>query len=199
MSETLKAKFTKKFGEEIRFLKGMIDGPKKVGAILPTSAITSRRMASVIDMTSGLPVLELGPGTGVITKAILARGVLPQNLYSVEYSEDFAKLLSGKFPDVNIIHGDAFRLDETLGDDKHLTFDCVVCAIPLTLMPVAQRIALVEDLLNRIPSGRPIIQITYGPKSPVPAHKGNYEVQHYDFVMRNVPPAQLWIYRRKSS
>src|SRR3546814_12630828 len=64
----------RKFDEEIRFFKGWIDGPKSVGAILPTSTITARRMASVVDPSSGLPVLELGPGTGIITKAILARG-----------------------------------------------------------------------------------------------------------------------------
>ncbi|EJF91017.1 phospholipid N-methyltransferase PmtA [Bartonella tamiae] len=199
MTQTLKEKISKKFSEEIRFFKGMIDGPKKVGAVLPTSSVTSKRMASVIDVESNLPVLELGPGTGVITKAILERGIAPNDLYSIEYSEDFAELLFEKFPKVNVIHGDAFKLDETLGDKKHLKFDCVICAIPLTLIPVADRIALIEDLLDRIPHGRPVIQITYGAKSPVPANKGSYEVKHYDFVMRNFPPAQLWIYRRKIS
>jgi len=82
-----------RFDEELRFFKGWIDKPKAVGSIVPTSSITSRKMASVIDPHSGLPVLELGPGTGVITKAILARGVAPENLYTVEYSEDFVQHL----------------------------------------------------------------------------------------------------------
>ncbi|MDQ9592448.1 hypothetical protein RF080_13990, partial [Serratia marcescens] len=67
-------KLAEKFGEEIRFFKGWMHGPKAVGSILPTSSITARRMASVVNPHSGLPVLELGPGTGVITRAILNRG-----------------------------------------------------------------------------------------------------------------------------
>jgi phosphatidylethanolamine/phosphatidyl-N-methylethanolamine N-methyltransferase len=98
MAGQLGRKLAAKFDEEIRFFKGWIDGPKAVGAILPTSSITARRMASVIDTGSGLPVLELGPGTGVITKAILKLGVKPADLYSIEYSQDFVDHLNTIFP-----------------------------------------------------------------------------------------------------
>ena len=77
-------KFAERFDEELRFFKGWIDKPRAVGSIVPTSSVTARRMASVIETGSGLPVLELGPGTGVITKAILERGVKPENLYAIE-------------------------------------------------------------------------------------------------------------------
>ena len=89
MELRLKERLGRKFDEEIRFFKGWIDGPKSVGAILPTSAVTARRMASVINPASGLPVLELGPGTGIITKAIIDRGVAAENIVSIEYSTDF--------------------------------------------------------------------------------------------------------------
>lgn len=195
MAGQLGRKLAAKFDEEIRFFKGWIDGPKAVGAILPTSSITARRMASVIDIHSGLPVLELGPGTGVITKAILNHGVKPSDLYSVEYSQDFTEHLRKTFPDVNILQGDAFDLDAALGAKSNLQFDSIVSAVPMLNFPMERRVWLVENLLSRIPRGRPLIQITYGPMPPVPAGKGNYAVQHYDFVMRNVPPAQLWVYR----
>jgi len=195
----LRKAFAEKFDDELRFFKGWIDKPKAVGSIIPTSSITARRMASVVDTGSGLPVLELGPGTGVITKAILARGVKPQNLYTIEYSEDFVRHLEKQFDGVNIIHGDAFDLDATLGDKRDLTFDSVISGVPLLNFPVSQRIRYIEDLLTRIPAGRPIIQLTYGPLSPVPAGKGDYTVEHFDFVLRNIPPTQLWVYRRAGS
>ncbi|WP_343313124.1 phospholipid N-methyltransferase PmtA [Brucella sp. BE17] len=195
MAGQLGRKLAAKFDEEIRFFKGWIDGPKAVGAILPTSSVTARRMASVIDTKSGLPVLELGPGTGVITKAILAHGIKPSDLYSVEYSPDFVDHLNKAFPAVNIIHGDVFDLDSALGEKKDLQFDSIISAVPMLNFPMEDRIRLMEELLSRIPRGRPLIQITYGPRPPVPAGKGNYTVQHYDFVVRNVPPAQLWVYR----
>jgi phosphatidylethanolamine/phosphatidyl-N-methylethanolamine N-methyltransferase len=196
MAGQLGRKLAAKFDEEIRFFKGWIDGPKAVGAILPTSSITARRMASVIDIHSGRPVLELGPGTGVITKAILKHGVKPSDLYSIEYSQDFVEHLNKTYPEVNIIQGDAFDLDTTLGEMKDQQFDSIVSAVPLLNFPMARRIQLIEDMLTRIPRGRPFMQITYGPLPPVPSGRGNYTVQHYDFVMRNVPPAQLWVYRR---
>ncbi|BCH29165.1 SAM-dependent methyltransferase [Mesorhizobium sp. L-8-10] len=195
----LRKAFAEKFDDELRFFKGWIDKPKAVGSIIPTSSITARRMASVIDPGSGLPVLELGPGTGVITKAILARGVKPQDLYTVEYSEDFVRHLRRQFDGINVIHGDAFNLDATLGDKRGMIFDSVISGVPLLNFPVAQRIRYIEDLLGRIPAGRPVVQLTYGPLSPVPAGKGDYTVEHFDFVLRNIPPTQLWIYRRAVS
>lgn len=195
----LKKNFAEWFDDELRFFKGWIDRPKLVGSIMPTSGVTARRMASVVNPASGLPVLEIGPGTGVVTKAILASGIKPEDLYTVEYSPEFVRHLDRLYPEVNVIEGDAFNLDAALGDKRDLVFDSVVSAIPLLNFPMDRRIRLIEDLLSRIPAGRPVVQITYGPRSPVPAGKGDYEVSHYDFVIRNVPPSQLWVYRRPAA
>ncbi|WP_048647170.1 phospholipid N-methyltransferase PmtA [Nitratireductor soli] len=187
-----------RFGDELRFFRGWIDQPKAVGSIIPTSGVTARRMASVIDTSSGLPVLEVGPGTGVITRAILAHGVKPENLYAVEYSPDFVKHLRDCYPGVNVIEGDAFDLDQTLGADAPTQFDSVISGVPLLNFPVAARISYLESLLRRMPEGRPVVQLTYGPKSPIPPGQGDYTVEHFDFVIRNIPPTRLWVYRRAS-
>ncbi|RWH69998.1 MAG: methyltransferase domain-containing protein [Mesorhizobium sp.] len=192
----LRKTLAEKFDDELKFFKGWIDKPKAVGSIVPTSSITARKMASVVNPMSGLPVLEVGPGTGVITRAILAQGVKPENLYAVEYSPDFVRHLRQLYPGVNVIEGDAFNLDATLGDKSGLTFDSVISGVPLLNFPVAQRIAYVESLLDRIPTGRPVVQLTYGPLSPIPPGRGDYTVEHFHFVIRNIPPTQLWIYRR---
>ena len=189
-------RFLSQFDEDFRFFIVCMYNAKAVGSVTPTSRFCARSMASVINPQSGLPVLELGPGTGPITRAILERGIAPGNLYSVEYSEDFYEHLKAEIPGVNFIHGDAFDLDKTLGENRSLVFDSVVSAVPMLNFAMATRVALVEDLLNRIPAGRPVVQITYGPKSPVPPGRGNFSVRHHDFVLRNVPPANLWVYRR---
>ncbi len=196
MVRRLKERFEKKFDEEIRFFKGMMQGPKLVGAIVPTSSITAKKMASIVNPNSGLPVLELGPGTGVITKAILARGVPAERLVSVEYSEDFYNHLKDTYPAVNFIHGDAFDLDHALGALAGQKFDSVISAVPLLNFPMQDRIRLLESLLDRLPPGRPVVQISYGPVSPIIAKPHSYHIQHFDFIVRNIPPAQLWIYRR---
>ena len=196
MALRLKERLGKKFDEEIRFFKGMMQGPKTVGSIVPTSSVTARRMASVINTQSGLPVLELGPGTGAITKAILARGVKPEKLVAIEYSTDFYQHLVKLYPGVHFINGDAFNLDRTLGSFKDQTFNSIVSGIPLLNFPMQARIALLESLLDRIPAGRPVVQISYGPVSPIIARPERYHIKHFDFIVRNIPPAQLWVYRR---
>lgn len=192
----LQRRLAEKFDDEIRFFKGWMDGPKQVGAIIPTSPITARRMASVIDIGSGRPVLELGPGTGAVTKAILERGVKPQDLYSVEYSADFYAGLVEDYPGVRFVNGDAFKLDEALGEARDTVFDSVVSAIPLLYFPMEKRIALVDELLDRVPVGRPVVQISYGAVSPVTPKQEKFIVEPLDWVVRNIPPARLWIYKR---
>ena len=196
MAHGLRKALADKFDDELQFFKGWIDRPKTVGSIVPTSSITARKMASVINPASGLPVLEVGPGTGVITRAILARGVKPENLYALEYSPEFVRHLRRLYPGVNVMEGDAFNLSAALGDHRDTVFDSVVSGVPLLNFPVAQRIAYIESLLDRIPAGRPIVQLTYGPLSPIPPGRGDYSVEHFHFVVRNIPPTQLWIYRR---
>ena len=104
--------------------------------------------------------------------------------------------LAAQFPGVNVIQGDAFDLDATLGDKRGMMFDSRRLRRAAAQLPGVARIAYIEDLLGRIPPGRPIMQLTYGPLSPVPPGRGNYKVEHYDFVLRNIPPTQLWVYRR---
>lgn len=191
----LKQRLEQKFDEEIRFFKGWQRDKKGVGALLPTSSITARRMADVIDTSSGLPVLELGAGTGVITKAILERGVAPYDLVSIEYASHFCDLLRKRFSGVDIRNGDVFELDTVLADRRGQIFDSVISAVPMLSFPLERRITLMKDLLSRIPRGRPVVQITHGPMSPLPAMPEIYTIAHFDFIMRNLPPAQLWLYR----
>jgi phosphatidylethanolamine/phosphatidyl-N-methylethanolamine N-methyltransferase len=194
--QRIRSRIAEKFDDEIRFIRGMMSTPKTVGAIMPTSARMAARMASIIDTGSGLPVLELGPGTGVITKAILDKGVAPENLVSVEYSGEFVRHLRGKYPGVNFINGDAFSLAETLESYRGQKFDCVISGIPLLNFPMHQRVKLVEDLLKLVPVGRPVVQFSYGPVSPVVARPDSYTIKHFDFIVRNIPPAQIWHYRK---
>jgi phosphatidylethanolamine/phosphatidyl-N-methylethanolamine N-methyltransferase len=195
---TVKRRLGGRIADDLSFFAGWLGQPKTTGSIIPTSWTMAKRMASVADPASGLPVLELGPGTGVITRAILDRGVAPGQLISLEYSTEFYQRLKRDIPGVQFVNGDAFNLATSLGAHADATFDCVISALPLLNFPMADRIALMEDLLDRIPAGRPVIQFSYGLKPSVPPGGGNYTVNRYDVVYRNIPPARLWLYRRPS-
>jgi len=187
---------TEKFDDELHFIKTWAGDPKTTGSIVPTGAKLAKSMVESIRVDSGLPVLELGPGTGAITEAILARGVKAENLYALEYSPEFLAKLEASFPGVNFIHGDAFDLDAALGSVGVAQFDTVISALPLLNFPQEDRVKLIESLLDRLPQGRPVVQFSYGAHSPVPAKKGSFSATHHDWVMRNVPPARVWLYQR---
>ncbi|MGB8818584.1 MAG: methyltransferase domain-containing protein [Rhizobiaceae bacterium] len=194
MFETLARGLKSKFSEELRFLRGARSQPKTVGAVWPTGPVMARSMARVVNPDADLPVLELGPGTGTITKAILNTGVRPEKLHVVEYSSEFARELRLRFPHCHVHEGDAFNLDEALGDDRLQKFDCAVSALPLLNFPAHMRSHLINDTLARLAPGRPLIQFSYGPAAPVPAMPGHFTVAHHDFILRNIPPARVWIY-----
>ena len=182
--------------EGLGFLKAWARQPKSVGSVWPTSAPMARKMAGVIDLSSGLPVLELGPGTGTITKAILDTGLADERLWALEYSHEFAARLKARHPAVHVTEGDAFELLKSLGPAAPRQFDCAISALPLLNFPLQMRISFVEQALDVLPAGRPLIQFSYGPKSPVPPGLGRYKVRRAGMVLRNIPPAQLWVFTR---
>jgi phosphatidylethanolamine/phosphatidyl-N-methylethanolamine N-methyltransferase len=193
MLHSLKDRFKNKFSEELRFWNGLKSQPKTVGAVWPTGPVMARSMASIVNTDAELPVLELGPGTGAITKAIMERGLAPSKLHAVEFSPQFARELRLRFPTIHVHEGDAFNLSASVGD---MHFDCAISALPLLNFPSDMRVQFIIDVLARLPRSRPLIQFSYGPAAPVPAKSGQFSVERHDFVLRNIPPARIWIYRQ---
>jgi phosphatidylethanolamine/phosphatidyl-N-methylethanolamine N-methyltransferase len=105
---------TTTLADNLRFLRALITRPKNIGAIFPSSPGLAQAIARQVDPLAG-PVLEIGPGTGVVTEAILARGVAPDHLTLLEYDEELARHIAARFPKTHVIHGDAFELNHTLG------------------------------------------------------------------------------------
>lgn len=185
-----------RFRDDFRFIKGWIKSPGVVGSIKPTGKIAANYMASLLPIDTGLPVLELGPGTGVITKEILERGLEPSKIVSVEYSKEFFAFLTENYPGVKFVNGDALDLENTLKDIEYDTYAGVVCAIPLLNFPMEQRTKIIQESLKLIEANGPLIQLCYGPKPPVAAIPGQFTVEKSDRIFRNIPPAGIWIYRK---
>jgi phosphatidylethanolamine/phosphatidyl-N-methylethanolamine N-methyltransferase len=180
--------------DNLRFIRALISRPKNIGAIMPSSPQLAAAIARQIDPQAG-PVLEIGPGTGVISQAILDRGVLPQNLTLLEYDEDLAAHVAARFPRATVIQGDAFNLDRTLGARAPQVFGAIVSGIPLLNHPVTQRRAYVEGLARRLMPGAPLVQFSYGTQAPVVPPAG-FSVARTALVWANIPPARVWVYRK---
>jgi phosphatidylethanolamine/phosphatidyl-N-methylethanolamine N-methyltransferase len=187
--------FIERISSDFQFLKSWAKQPKSVGSITPTSKAAARLMTSLIPKDSDLPVLELGPGTGPITRAILDCGIDPAKLVSVEFNHEFYILLRKVHPNVNFIEGDAFDLDKTLTEFEGQKFRAILSGLPLLNFPAEKRTAYVADGLKWLPKGAPFIQLCYGPKPPVKAVEGVFSVEPTKWVLSNVPPARFWVYR----
>ena len=97
-----------KVADEGRFLRSWLEDPLRVGAVSPSGRALARMMARYVDPQAPGPVIELGPGTGSMTRALLERGVAPERLFLIEFDPNFCKLLKERFPGVNVIEGDAY-------------------------------------------------------------------------------------------
>ena len=178
------------FADQWRFLRRVIADPKHVGAVAPSSPLLSHAMAAQIDVTKPGPILELGPGTGAITREILARGIAPSRLTTVEYDSHFANMVAARFPGVDVIHGDAFDLKRTLGPRADQLYAAALSGIPLLNFSPLQRAQLLDAVLASLAPGAPFILFSYGMQSPIRPRQG-VQVRRAAFVWRNMPPARV--------
>lgn len=178
------------------FLKSLGDSPRLTGAIAPSGAALSRLMASYVDGDDARPVLELGPGTGVVTAALIERNIAPEKIVAIEFNPEFCGLLRERFSGVTIIRGDAYDLAATLPEDCSGPFSAVISSLPLLMKPPEGRQALVEQALARIVPGGPLIQFSYSLFPPVKPIAGRFTVERSKWVVMNLPPARVWVYRR---
>jgi phosphatidylethanolamine/phosphatidyl-N-methylethanolamine N-methyltransferase len=181
--------------EELQFLRGLVANPRSVGAVAPSSGWLARAVAAQMDLNQPGPILELGPGTGSITEAILRRGIPPDRLTVIEYDPEFAKQIATRFHGVNVIVGDAFDLGKTLAGRVSNGFAAIISGIPLLNVSPEKRRALVNESLDRVRPGGSFVQFSYGFQAPVSAPPG--ATAHLAaFVWRNIPPARVWVYSR---
>jgi phosphatidylethanolamine/phosphatidyl-N-methylethanolamine N-methyltransferase len=186
-----------KFHDEARFLKSWFDKPLITGAVSPSGKALARMMARYVDPETPGPVIELGPGTGPVTEALIARGVAEERLVLVEFNPDFCRLLKKRFPKARVIEGDAYGLGATLRDIK-TPAAAVVSSLPLFTRPERQRLSLLDDAFALMGSQCPFIQFTYATVSPMPLKGGRFQAAKSPRVWLNLPPARVWIYRDKA-
>lgn len=188
-----------RLADEARFIKRWLDNPKVTGAVSPSGRFLARAMASYVDPDAKGPIVELGPGTGPVTEALLARGIAEERLILVEFDPSFCKLLARRFPKAQIVQGDAYRLTETLGPVLKQPAATIVSSLPLLTRPERGRLNLLRDGFDLMQSEGAFIQFTYGLASPVPLTSRlsglRFRAEALHNVWLNLPPARVWVYR----
>jgi phosphatidylethanolamine/phosphatidyl-N-methylethanolamine N-methyltransferase len=182
--------------DEVRFIRSWIERPLTIGAVAPSSKMLARAMARYVDPHSDGPVVELGPGTGPVTSALVEAGVDPARLVLVEFNPTFCRMLRARYPDATLVQGDAYSMRRLLETLLMQPAAAVVSGLPLVTKPVRMRLRLIRDAFDLMLPGAPFVQFTYSVASPLPRRFGGFSVESSERIWMNIPPARVWVYRK---
>jgi phosphatidylethanolamine/phosphatidyl-N-methylethanolamine N-methyltransferase len=184
-------------GDGARFFKSLVTAPRLTGAVAPSGRALARAMASAAGPAPHGLVIELGPGTGPVTLAMIESGVAPERLVLIEYDPRFCDLLRQRFALARIVQGDAYDLPGALMEVAGEPIVAVVSSLPLLNQPAYRREKLIADAFGLMGPAGVFVQFTYGLLSPIPreACAKRYSAQGGRPIWRNLPPARVWTYR----
>jgi phosphatidylethanolamine/phosphatidyl-N-methylethanolamine N-methyltransferase len=189
------AKKPLRLDDEMQFIRSWIEKPLSTGAVMPSSKALARTMARYVDPTASGPVIELGPGTGPVTEALVQHGVDPSRLILVEFNPDFCRLLRTRYPAATVVQGDAYRLRRLLETYVRSPASAIVSGLPLVTKPVRTRLRLISDAMALLAPGAPFVQFTYAMVTPIPKALNGIKAEASELIWMNVPPARVWVYR----
>ncbi len=182
--------------DEFRFFRSWIEKPLSIGAVTPSGKMLARTMASFVDPQIPGPIVELGPGTGPVTEALVAQGIDPARLVLVEFDPTFCRLLRMRYPTATIVQGDAYSLRVLLHLLLQQPAAAIVSGLPLFTKPLKMRLRLLFEAFGLMAPGAPFVQFTYAAHSPIPRGLDRVRAQSSERIWANIPPARVWVYRK---
>jgi phosphatidylethanolamine/phosphatidyl-N-methylethanolamine N-methyltransferase len=182
--------------DEVHFIRSWLEKPLVVGAVTPSGRVLARAMARYVDPDAPGPVIEIGPGTGPVTEALIEQGVAPERLVLVEFNPTFCQLLRARFPSATVIQGDAYDMSEVMTGVLQQPAAAVVSGLPLFTKPLKMRMRLLRDCLALMGNDAPFVQFTYAVVPPIPKSVAGVRVEASERIWMNLPPARVWVYRK---
>jgi phosphatidylethanolamine/phosphatidyl-N-methylethanolamine N-methyltransferase len=190
------AKKTLRLDDEMRFIRSWMEKPLATGAVMPSGKPLARAMAKCVDPTVDGPVIELGPGTGAVTAALVEQGIEPSRMVLVEFNPTFCRLLRTRYPEATVVQGDAYAIKRLLMSLLRQPAAAVVSGLPLFTKPLKFRLRLLTDAFTLLSPGAPFVQFTYAVVPPIPRSFSGARAQGSERIWLNVPPARVWVYRK---
>ena len=180
------------FAHDFRFFKSFLARPRTVASPIPSGRALAAKIAAQIDPAPGGFVLELGPGTGAVTRAICEQ-VAEQEVIAVESDAGFLRLLRVEFPCATIVEGDAFAFADILGD-RARGLRTIVSGLPVVGQPPDLLRRFLHAAIGALGPGKPFVQFSYSPRPPFPRLEG-VDVKCAAVVWQYILPMHIWVYR----
>ena len=167
--------------------------PLRIAAANPSGARLADAVARCIDLARPGPVLELGAGTGSLTRGLVRAGCSPERIIALEREPALVAVLRREFPTMTVIAGEATRIEEYLAG-KVERLAGVVSSLPIKWFPIARQHAVVRPCLDMLGSDGCFVQLTNGFSSPLAIDRLGITGREVDRVWLNLLPAQIWAY-----
>jgi phosphatidylethanolamine/phosphatidyl-N-methylethanolamine N-methyltransferase len=171
--------------------------PLRIAAANPSGSRLADAIARYVELGRGGPVLELGAGTGSLTRGLMRAGCPPNRIFALEGEPPLVAVLRRDFPRMTVIEGDATRIGEYLaGRVERLA--AVISSLPIKWFPLEAQRAIVLPCLDLLGPGGRFLQITNAFSSPLPTDALGIAGREISRVWLNLLPAQIWSYSRRS-
>jgi phosphatidylethanolamine/phosphatidyl-N-methylethanolamine N-methyltransferase len=180
------------------FLQEWFANPQRTGSLAPSSPQLATAMAHWLPSDPESFVLELGPGTGAVTEALIKRGLREDRLVAIERNPKMARLLRDKFPRAQIIIGDAWHLDHLLNSRREPieSVGAVISSLPLLNFPHAEAEALTQKIRSVLEPEGNWVQYSYHLGKNQIRGAASFQLRASKIVWLNFPPARVSVFQK---
>ena len=180
------------------FLREWFVNPQRTGSVAPSSPQLGAAMARWLPRDRDSFVLELGPGTGAVTEALVANGLREDRLVAIEFNPNLAKLLRKRFPRAHIINGDAWHLDYLLRNRREAieSVGAVISSLPLLNFPPEKAEELAEKIRRVLEPQGNWVQYSYAIGKGRPRGSAQFQLLASKIVWFNLPPARVHVFQK---
>jgi len=180
------------------FLREWFADPQRTGSVTPSSPKLAAAMARWLPSNPESYVLELGPGTGAVTEALIKRGLREDRLVAIERNPKMARLLRKRFPSSHIITGDAWQLDELLRDrpEPIESVGAVISSLPLLNFAPEEAEGLAQKIRAMLEPQGTWVQYSYRIHNRRTRGTSRFHLLASKIVWFNLPPARVNVYQK---
>ena len=182
-------------GASSAFVRAWVRSPRSVGMVCPSGPLLARSMAACVPRKGDGLVVELGAGTGTVTRQLLDIGIAPQRLLVIDQSPAMVKLLRNRFPHLTVLEADAGQLKDFLPSDKGV--DCIVSSLPLLSLDGHDRARIICSMHEALDEGGLLVQYTYSWRRANAFLKDGFRCVGSRQVWHNVPPARIFRFKKE--
>jgi phospholipid N-methyltransferase len=180
------------FREWLAFARAFAASPRTVGSIAPSSGALASRICKAAHLRDAKTVIEIGPGTGAVTRHLI-RAVSPgTRLVLLEISGNFAVRLRCEFGSVEVVRGDALHLRRIARVHDLDGADTIISSLPLANLSSADRTSILKQVRRTLRPGGRFVAFQYG-ATVLDEVREVFDRTEVSRVFRNLPPALVYV------